>query len=124
VKQRGKTKALFFEFWHDDDFEATKTSIDLKTRSAWVLASTPQKQNIFPEAETNDDFAYGYNRAKLAWYVIDPLFLRSNATTPDYIKNDKDLQSNHLVREVYEQGQTSNAPSHWDKHPRHLDVAI
>jgi len=85
-----------------DDFEATKTSIDLKTRSAWVLASTPQKQNIFPEAETNDDFAYGYNRAKLAWYVIDPLFLRSNATTPDYIKNDKDLQSNHLVREVYE----------------------
>jgi len=85
-----------------DDFEATKTSIDLKTRTAWVLASTPQKQAMFPEAETNDELAYGNNRAKLAWYIIDPLFLRSSPTTPDHIKNDRDLQSNHLVREVYE----------------------
>ena len=85
-----------------DDFEATKTSIDLKTRSAWVLASTPQKQTIFPEAETNDDPAYGYNRAKIAWYQIDPMFLRNSPTTPDYIKSEPDLQSNHLVREVYE----------------------
>jgi cell surface protein SprA len=85
-----------------DDFEATKTSIDLKTRSAWVLASTPQKQAMFPEAETNDDHIYGFNRAKLAWYIIDPLFLRSSPTTPDHIKNDKKLQSNHLVREIYE----------------------
>lgn len=85
-----------------DDFEATKTSIDLKSRTSWVLASTPQKQSIFPEAETNGDYDYGFNRAKLAWYIIDPLFLRSNPTTPDHIKNDKDLQSNHLVREVYE----------------------
>jgi len=85
-----------------DDFEATETSIDLKTRSAWALASTPQKQSLFPEADTNDSLAYGYNRAKLAWYVIDPLFLRNSPTTPDHIKSDKDQQSNHLVREVYE----------------------
>jgi len=86
-----------------DDFEATKTSIDLKSRSAWVLASTPQKQSMFPEADTNGDLAYGYNRAKLAWYIIDPLFLRSNSPqAPDYIRNNKDMQSNHLVREVYE----------------------
>ncbi len=85
-----------------DDFEATKTSMDMKTRSAWALASTPQKQGMFPEAELNDDLAYGYNRAKLAWYVIDPLFLRNGPTTPDHIKNDKDQQSNHLVREVYQ----------------------
>ncbi len=87
-----------------DDFEATKTSISLKERSAWTLASTPQKQNLFPEAETNDDLAYGYNRAKLAWYIIDPLFLRNSPTTPDYIKNDseKDLQSNNLTREVFQ----------------------
>ena len=44
----------------------------------------------------------GFNRAKLAWYVIDPLFLRNSATTPDYIKKNADLQSNHFVREVYE----------------------
>ncbi len=85
-----------------DDFEATKVSIDLKTRSAWVLASAPQKQNMFPEAELNDDLAYGYNRAKLAWYVVDPLFLRNTSTTPAYIKNNPILQSNNLVREVYE----------------------
>ena len=85
-----------------DDFEATKTSIDLKTRSAWVLASTPQKQTMFPEAETNDDPAYGYNRAKIAWYQIDPMFLRNSPTTPDYIKSHPEIQSNHLVREVYE----------------------
>ncbi|MFY9152856.1 MAG: cell surface protein SprA [Prolixibacteraceae bacterium] len=86
-----------------DDFEATKTSMDLKNRSSWVLASTPQKQNIFPEAETNDDRAYGYNRAKLAWYIIDPLFLRNNSQTPDYIKEPgSDYQSDQLVREVFE----------------------
>lgn len=84
-----------------DDFEATKTSIDLKTRSAWVLASTPQKQTMFPEAGTNDDPAYGYNRAKLAWYQIDASLLRSSTTTPDYLKNDT-VRSNHLTREVYE----------------------
>jgi cell surface protein SprA len=39
----------------------------------------------------------------LAWYNIDPLFLRNNSLTPDHIKNDRDLQSNHLVREVFEQ---------------------
>ena len=86
-----------------DDFEATKTSLTLKTRSEWVLASTPQLQPaLFKEAATNDELAYGYNRAKLAWYTIDPLFLRNNSTTPDHIKRDKDLQSNHLVREVFE----------------------
>jgi cell surface protein SprA len=88
-----------------DDFEATKTSIDLKTRSAWVLASTPQKQTQpgkFPEGESNDNLDYGFNRAKIAWYEIDPLFLRNSPTTPDYIKNNKEIQSNNLVREVYE----------------------
>jgi cell surface protein SprA len=105
-----------------DDFEATKTSIDLKLRSAWALASTPQLQpDLFPEAETNGSLVYGANRAKLAWYEIDPLFLRNNSNTPDYIKNDKDLQSNHLVREVYEKelfpdretpvGQPTNIPT-------------
>ena len=85
-----------------DDFEATKTSIDLRSRTSWVIASTPQKQNMFPEAATNNDLAYGFNRAKLAWYTIDPLFQRTTSTTPDYIKGDLNLQSNNLVREVYE----------------------
>ncbi len=86
-----------------DDFEGTSTSIDLKPRQSWVLASTPQHQNIFPEGNLSNNLAYGYNRALLAWYIIDPLFLRSSSLTPSHIKNNKDLQSNHLVREVFEQ---------------------
>ena len=85
-----------------DDFESTKTTINIKSKQSWVLASTPQKQAMFPEAEVNDDLAYGFNRAKLAWYVIDPLFLRSTAQTPTHIKADKTQKSNHLVREVFE----------------------
>ncbi|NLB26104.1 MAG: cell surface protein SprA, partial [Bacteroidales bacterium] len=87
-----------------DDFEGTKTSIDLKARQSWVLASTPQfQENIFPEANLNNALEYGFNRALLAWYIIDPLLLRNTSLTPNHIKNDKNQQSNHFVREVFEQ---------------------
>jgi cell surface protein SprA len=86
-----------------DDFEGTKTTIDLKARQSWSLASTPQLQNdLFPEGNLTNRLEYGFNRAKLAFYIIDPLFLRNNSLTPDHIKNDPDLQSNHFVREVFE----------------------
>ncbi|MPQ48195.1 cell surface protein SprA [Marinifilum sp. N1E240] len=87
-----------------DDFEGTETSIDMKSLSSWVLASTPQNNEAqFPEGKLSDDLSYGFNRAKLAWYVIDPLFLRNNSATPGHIKADKDQQSNHFVREIYEE---------------------
>ncbi len=60
-----------------DDFEGSQTAIDIKSGSAatWILASTPQGQpELFPEGDLVGDLAYGYNRAKLAWYTIDPLF--------------------------------------------------
>lgn len=86
-----------------DDFEGTKIPIDLKQWTAWSLASTPQGQNqLFPEAQLINDLRYGFNRAKLAWYVIDPLFLRNNTLTPDHIRRDANSQSNHYVREVLE----------------------
>jgi cell surface protein SprA len=104
-----------------DDFEGTKTTINLKTRQSWVLASTPQFQNdLFPEANLTNTLEYGINRARLAFYIIDPLFLRNNSLTPDHIKNDRDMQSNHFVREVFEKeifpakespvGQPTNIP--------------
>ncbi len=87
-----------------DDFEATKTAIDMRARQSWMLASTPQYQSdLFPEANLTNTLEYGINRAKLAFYNIDPLFLRNNSLTPDHIKNDRSMQSNHLVREVFEQ---------------------
>lgn len=89
-----------------DDFEGSETAIDMKSRLAWVMASTPQGQNgngEFPEGELNNQLDYGFNRARLAWYVIDPLMLRNTSGTPAHIKADKDERSNHFVREVFEE---------------------
>ncbi|HIN40342.1 MAG TPA: cell surface protein SprA, partial [Flavobacteriales bacterium] len=90
-----------------DDFEGSRSTIDLKSISSWVLASTPQAaigpggKVLFPEASFHDSLEYGFNRAKLAWYVIDPIFSRDNSLTPSHIK-DAPQQSNDYVREVLE----------------------
>lgn len=85
-----------------DDFEGATSGIDIKNPSMWKVASTPQGQPaLFPE-EKSGTIAYGFNRARFNWYVIDPLFTRNNSLTPDHIKNDKDQQSNHFVREILE----------------------
>lgn len=87
-----------------DDFEGSETSMDLKSSFSWILASTPYgQQDLFPEAYENDTLVAGYNRAKIAWYKIDPLFLRNNSLTPGNIKENDDEQSNHFAREIYEQ---------------------
>ncbi len=86
-----------------DDFEASEISLDLRAFNAWSHSSVPLGQDmLFPEAKLNNDLRSGFNRARLAWYVIDPLFLRNGSTTPDYIKANPDLQSSHYVREIYE----------------------
>jgi len=87
-----------------DDFEGSETSIDMKNPAAWVLASTPQGQpDLFPEASLIDSLPYNYNRAKLAWYHIDPLFLRENSPNmPQHLKSNPDQRSSHFVREIYE----------------------
>ncbi|MFP4471096.1 MAG: cell surface protein SprA, partial [Bacteroidales bacterium] len=87
-----------------DDFEGSKSTIDLKSTAFWYLASTPQKQTtagMFPEAAPNTGREYGYNRAKLAWYIIDPLFYdeTGNLRPPNVDLNEL---SNHLVRQVLE----------------------
>lgn len=86
-----------------DDFEASEIPLDLKSFNAWTIASIPQGQdNLFPESRFNNNISSGFNRAKLAWYVIDPLFLRNGASTPDHIKSNPNTQSSHFVREIYE----------------------
>lgn len=82
-----------------DDFEGSQSTIDLRSINTWSLSSTPQGQpDIFPEGNLTGDLRYGYNRAKLSWYMIDPLFFRNNNLTPPNI--NADMQSNHLMREV------------------------
>ena len=88
-----------------DDFEGSTSDLDLLNVGRWFMASVPRGQtssNMFPETTHDSSFAIGYNRAKLAWYKIDQLFVRNNNLTPDYIKNDKNAQSNHYVREIFE----------------------
>jgi cell surface protein SprA len=87
-----------------DDFEGAKSSIDLRAVGSWFLASTPQgqyTQSMFPEAAPNTGLAYGYNRAKLAWYQIDPLFYDRNSNLlPSNITNTE--LSRQYVRQVWE----------------------
>ncbi len=84
-----------------DDFEGTQSAIDIRSPQGWSLASVPQGQAArFPEA-SYDSIQSGMNRAKIAWYVIDPLFLRTdNNLKPAYITTLD--QSNHFTREVLE----------------------
>jgi len=86
-----------------DDFEASEIPLDLKSFNAWTISSVPQGQDqMFPEARFNNNLVSGFNRAKLAWYVIDPLFLRNGSSTPEYIRQHPITQSSHFVREIYE----------------------
>lgn len=82
-----------------DDFESTKSVIDISQPYAWSLSSTP---SMFAEYKDRTQLTAGYNRSLLAWYNIDPLFTRrNNALTPSHIKSDLNQLSNFYVREVY-----------------------
>ncbi|MGY6563013.1 MAG: T9SS outer membrane translocon Sov/SprA [Luteibaculaceae bacterium] len=84
-----------------DDFEGSLTTIDLRQINGWHLASTPQHQpDLFPEAALDSTFA-GFNRARLAWYIIDPLFWDNNNLTPGNITSA--MQSDHRTRRILEQ---------------------
>jgi len=83
-----------------DDFENSSSLIDIKSAVNWQLSGTPQ---LFPEAQLDNDLSYGYNRARLAFYNIDPIFYnRSNSLAPQLPDSRNEL-SNHYVREVLEQ---------------------
>ena len=69
-----------------DDFEGSTTSIDMRSASAWSLASVPlRKGNSNPEfggshmgeIGQSDALKYGFKRAKLSWYTVDPIFYTS-----------------------------------------------
>ncbi len=61
-----------------DDFESSRSSIDLLSPFGWHLASTPQ--TLFPEGAAPTDYLrYGERRARLAWFTIDPLFTRERS---------------------------------------------
>ncbi|MCF4100177.1 cell surface protein SprA [Gillisia sp. M10.2A] len=77
-----------------DDFESSQTSISINTPLSWELSSVPVK---FGGDLANGDLAYGYKRAKLSWYTIDPIFYSS--ARPNGI-TDADL-SGYASRRVF-----------------------
>lgn len=81
-----------------DDFEGSQSTIDMRSAYAWSLASTPFLNSINDNTfnANSNTLEYGYKRAKLAWYTIDPIFY---ASKPSGISND-DLSLN-TTRRIY-----------------------
>ena len=90
-----------------DDFEGTRSGIDLRLPSqTWSLASTPVGARdasgsvLFPEATLNSNLEYDKNRAKLAWYSIEPTLIDGVGGIPDFVKKDPDQ---HYIRLAQQQ---------------------
>jgi hypothetical protein len=89
-----------------DNFEGSKSDIDLRFPPiSWALASTPlgatdQNGNeLFPEARDNNSLDYGKNRARLAWYQIEPILQDAhNINNP--LRNNRAELSDPRVRSV------------------------
>ncbi len=96
----GQNKKIQGEASYLDDFENSSQKTSLSQPTYWIMASTP---SMFTESKLTSDVRYGYNRALMAWYYVDPIFTRRSSTlTPSHIKSDLEQLSNHYVREVYE----------------------
>ena len=98
--EAGTSKDVQSEASYIDDFENTENGVDISSPSQWMLSSLPHGMQY---SNLSNDIRTGYNRARISWYVIDPLFTRrSSSLTPAHIKSDMEQLSNHYVREVYE----------------------
>lgn len=83
-----------------DDFEGAETPIDIRNPFFWRLGSVPQENPRFPNGNFFDDLQGNYNRAKMSWFIQDPLFYRLNSFTPDIIKNNFGVMTNNYLREI------------------------
>ena len=60
-----------------DDFEGAQALIDIRSSLGWQLASTPEEFKQDGEA----DLETGFERSKIAWYTIDPIFYTNQSQT-------------------------------------------
>jgi cell surface protein SprA len=64
-----------------DDFEGSSSPFSLMAQpNAWQIASVPQKNRLFPEAD-QDGVVTGSNRAMLNWFRIDQFVLERGAAS-------------------------------------------
>ena len=83
-----------------DDFEGTRANIDLRfPLISWSLASVPQNNGLFPESGFINDLRSGYNRAKLAWYNIEPI-LQEKRSSNNPLRNNLAELSKAETRQV------------------------
>ncbi|MFN8290082.1 MAG: cell surface protein SprA [Chitinophagaceae bacterium] len=90
-----------------DDFEGTRANIDLRfPLISWTMASVPQGNNndfgtapLFPESALNNDLRSGFNRAKIAWYNIEPT-LQEKRNNNNPLRNDLNELSKPETRQV------------------------
>ena len=74
-----------------DDFEGAQALIDIRSSLGWFLASPPEE---FANGLTGLDV--GFERAKLAWYTIDPIFY-TNQRPAGVTDNDISLNATRRV---------------------------
>ncbi len=91
-----------------DDFEGSKSGIDLRFPPiSWALASVPVKATdklgniLFPEATVNNDIVSGTNRARIAWYQIEPTLQQYKGPNNPLANNAAEL-SDPRVRQIYQ----------------------
>ncbi len=75
-----------------DDFEGAQALIDIRSSLGWGLASVPVEFS-----EGKEDLETGYERAKMAWYTIDPIFYTNQRPTGI---SDSDISTN-VTRRVF-----------------------
>ncbi len=76
-----------------DDFENSQSIIDVKSANTWQISGTPQ---LFPESQLFNNLSYGFNRARLAFYNIDPIFYTNSGS----IGVTRNQLSNHYQRQI------------------------
>ena len=91
-----------------EDFESSQNFIDLRSYYAWHLASVPAR---FPESQQLDNLNSGKNRAKLAWYTIDPVFYTNPPTdiTQDDLSQEEVRQIS--IKEIFDQDIPAGYPT-------------
>ena len=81
-----------------DDFESSQSIIDLKSASTWQISGTPQR---FNESKLFNNLSYGYNRARLAFYNIDPIFYSGSTVSVSRAELSKPYVREVLETEVF-----------------------
>ena len=88
-----------------DDFEGSQTNIDMRSPQSWTLSSTPEFVGTNPSPGYQDfgaiqpvgqELLYGYKRARLSWYSIDPTFY-TNSRPSDIDDADMSLNTTRRI---------------------------